>query len=108
MGGNNVVKVCTKPELKQLLERAEEAWNTNGPSFLCSSSKEFYQISAGYVNEILSLPQGTRTHEQVEPVRYSKECAIRLKNTEAQLRDSMESQDIEELTKALQAACGVK
>ena len=43
-----------------------------------------------------------------EPVRYSKECAMKLKNTEAMLRDTMESQDIEQLKKAIEEAQAVQ
>jgi len=106
--GNAVSKVCTKPELKALIQRAEECWTQHGPSYMCSASKQFHPVDAGFVNEYMLQPQANWSHEQLEPVRYSKECAMKLKNTEAMLRDTMESQDIEQLKKAIEEAQAVQ
>jgi len=98
--GNSVIKVCPTADMRALVEKAEEAW-AKEESFYCMLSKKFYPLSGGFVNEVITREQGNLAHPQSTPVRYSKDCAVLLKNTEAMLRDQMEEGDIEALTKAI-------
>eukprot|EP00656_Telonema_subtile_P050861 TRINITY_DN669_c0_g1_i4.p1 TRINITY_DN669_c0_g1~~TRINITY_DN669_c0_g1_i4.p1 ORF type:complete len:485 (+),score=155.60 TRINITY_DN669_c0_g1_i4:77-1531(+) len=106
--GNPVLKVCTRAHLKELIQRAEGAWKQHGACFLCSASGEFYPLEDGFVNDLVLRPQGTYAHEQLEPVRYSKQCAIKLKETESLLRAAMDSRQAAALAEAVSTAIEVK
>lgn len=104
--GNAVPQVCPNANLRSLLDKAEEAW-AKEPSFLCMLSHKFFPIEGGFVNDTLQLDQEGYSHPRSVPVRYSKDCAVLLKNTEAMLRDAMEEDDIEALSKALMTSAEV-
>jgi len=104
--GNQVLRVCPTKSLQALVEKAQEAWETE-ESFLCQLSKKYFPTAGGFASESITLDQGSNSHPQVIPVRYSKDCAVLLKNTEAMLKDQMEEDDIDALVKAIETGMQV-
>jgi len=99
MYGNTALSLTTSAECQKLLRTAAIAAD-DGRFYLCSCSSEFFSNEKSVAAQVIDRVSAP----SLRPVRYSSECAARIKAAEDQLTAAVKAADTEALQAALSEA----